>query len=131
MQYVKMATLGLFLAMVGAPAFGADWIYVTAENDGSPRFYDADTIERSGTQVTFWERRGWRQGASQESNECCAVLAKFKYDCHSRTSTLLVGRLYYRDGSVALASKAERTPNAEPIFPDSPEEKMFRVVCHE
>lgn len=35
-----------------APAYAANWVYVTTSDHGSDYYYDSDTIQRSGNQVT-------------------------------------------------------------------------------
>jgi hypothetical protein len=47
------ATTALVLA--ATPSFAANWIYVISGR-GTDHYYDADTIQRSGNQVTVWEK---------------------------------------------------------------------------
>lgn len=38
-----------------APAYAANWVYVTTSRSNAVYYYDSDTIRRSGNQVTVWE----------------------------------------------------------------------------
>jgi hypothetical protein len=55
MKRIKLITAASLLT-AATPAFAVEWVYVTSNTSGTDIYYDADTIRRSGDQVTVWER---------------------------------------------------------------------------
>ena len=115
------------LLMVAAPAHAAKWTYVDTDTDKSARYFDAGTVQRSGSIVTVWEKRG----ASPRDEICCTAVSRVRFDCITRTITLLGGRIYYLDGTVAANAERLSSPVKSEVFPDSPEEKMLKAVCRQ
>ena len=50
------ATMTLAIALAATPALAVNWVYFTSNLNGTSFSYDADTLRRSGDQVTAWER---------------------------------------------------------------------------
>jgi hypothetical protein len=113
------------LLFSGAIAHAAKWTYVVTDVDKSARYFDAETVQRSGNVVTVWEKRG----ASPGNKICCTAVSRVRFDCINRTMTLLGGRIYYLDGTVAANAERLSSPIKSEVFPDSPEEKMLKAVC--
>ncbi len=39
-----------------APAYAANWVYVTESTSNAVYYYDSETIRHSGNQFTVWEK---------------------------------------------------------------------------
>jgi hypothetical protein len=122
MKPISLLRATAALIMGATPAFAANWVYVVTQ-DNSARYYDAETIQRSGNLVTVWEKWG------RSADVCCTLVQRVRFNCAIRTSTLLAAKVYYFDGSIAADPEYSSPYTTSVIFPDSPEEKMLKAVC--
>ena len=56
MKPINILAATTALVMAATPAYAANWVYVLTDSNGTVRYYDSDTIQRSGKWVTVWEK---------------------------------------------------------------------------
>jgi hypothetical protein len=120
---LAMACLVPFL---GSPAAAANWVYVGESVNKTIIYYDADTIQRSGTKVTVWEK--WDHSRDKTIKWREARLHK-RYNYLERTDTLLGGSTYYPDGKVESFNLAPHEQGADPVTPETIGEGALEAVC--
>lgn len=109
-----------------APAYAANWVYVTESDSKSVFYYDSDTIQRAGNQVTVWIKidnsrdRSVKQRGSTD---------RVRYDCGDRTSIILQRTSYYPDGKNETFDWSTYKRKEDPIIPDTLNEDIFEAVC--
>ena len=69
-----------------APVYAANWVYVDTNTRGTNVYYDSDTIQRSGNQVTFWQKDDYSRNKTRKERES---KSRYRYDCAMRTRVLL------------------------------------------
>ena len=109
-----------------APAYAANWIYVIEDVKGTVFYYDADTIQRSGNQVTVWEK--WDHSRNRTIKEREDKVLN-RYYCLERTFTILNWVGYYPDGTNKSFTWGTYQQTADPIVPETSGELMFKAVC--
>ncbi len=124
MKSIKLIAAALLLA--ASPAFAANWVYVTTDTDGTVYYYDADTVQRSGNQVTVWEKWDHSRDKTIKERE---RKRQYQYDCAESTSTLLHSIIYYPDGTVRSVAYKTYEQEADPIVPDTIGAVGFEAVC--
>jgi hypothetical protein len=109
-----------------APAYAANWVYVTTSDRGSDYYYDSDTIQRSGNKVTYWEKVDHSRDKTVKRRE-----SKDRYlcDCAMRTRTLLQATSYYPDGTNEAFSYNTYEQKEHAVIPDTVGESMLEAVC--
>ena len=120
------ATMALAIALAATPALAVNWVYFTSNLNGTSFSYDADTLRRSGDQVTAWERWDHSRDKTEKLRER-QVLSK--YDCVQRTLTYIELIDFHPDGKidrVSVEPHIQRTVNASP---GSIIEKGLEAVC--
>ena len=110
----------------GASALAANWIYVAANEVGTVFYYDADTIQRSGTQVTVWMK--WDHSRDKTAKER-ERKGRSRYDCEQRTETLLNSTVYYPNGQNRSFTWEAYDQSARPVVPDTVGEAILETVC--
>ena len=123
MKHIKL-TAAAALSLASTPAFAVDWVFIVTTSSGSDRYYDADTIQRFGSQVTFWERHDNSRDKTEKSRE---VKQRVRFDCGTRMIAILNIIKYFPDGTI----KSTDFPTGEPfpIAPDTIGEDTFNIVC--
>ena len=125
MKPIKLLAAATALVMAATPAFAANWILTTGSRANNTVFYyDADTIQRSGNQVTVWEK----EDVLGEYGLMDYSIGRSIYDCAERTYTLLNSTNYFRDGTNKSYNYASTT-YARPITPGSVAEFFLKAVC--
>lgn len=120
---LAMACLASFL---GTPAAAANWIYVTTGVNGTVIYYDADTIQRSGDQITVWRKLDHSRDKTIKARE---AKDRYRYDCAERTDTLLAYTDYYPDGRIEADNIPTYRQEASPVTPDTVGETILETVC--
>jgi hypothetical protein len=123
-----ISSLGAAIALIMAvtPAFAANWVYVTTDVNDTDFYYDADTIVRSGNQVTVWEKFDHSRDKTMKERE---RKRRHRYDCAQRTITLLNSITYYPDGKINSFTWNTYEQETKPIVPDTVGEAKFEAVC--
>jgi hypothetical protein len=114
------------LVMAATPAFAVNWVYVDTNKSGTDVYYDADTIVRSGNQVTVWEK--WDHSQDKTFKQRQQTL-RVKYDCAERTKTLLHAIIYYPDGTIKSFTWETYEQEADPIAPGTFVEGRLEAIC--
>lgn len=114
------------LVLAATPAFAANWVYMTTDVNGTDYYYDADTIQRSGNQVTVWLK--WDHSSDKTVKERRKT-SRHRFDCAERTGTLLDVIIYYPDGTSKSATWEAYEQEAELIAPDTLGEDRLLTVC--
>ena len=109
-----------------APAYAVNWIYVGESSHNAVYFYDADTIRRSGNQVTFWEKTDNSRDKTVKYREQKALR---RVDCAERTFALIQATEYYSNGKTEHYSWAPSEQKNNFIVPESIMEAMLEAVC--
>lgn len=94
MKHIKLIVAAA-LVMAATPATAANWVYVLTSSKGTVYYYDADTIQRSGNQVTVWEKWDHSRDKTVKERE---TKVRYRYNCAERTGTLLQLTQYYPNG---------------------------------
>ena len=112
--------------MPTTPAYAANWVYVTIDgSDDAIIYYDSDTTQRSGDQVTVWEK--WDYSGSKNSKKR-EMLAHTRYNCADRTYKSLYAIVKYKDGTAEAENISKKT-QTDPVVPDTVVEAQFTAVC--
>lgn len=109
-----------------APAYAANWVYVTTSRSNAVYYYDSDTIRRSGNQVTVWEKYDWSRDKTAKQRE---TKARYRYDCAERTNTLLEIVDYFPDGKIEKFTYDTYRQQESAVTPDTISEIMLEAVC--
>ena len=125
MKHIKLIAAAA-LVMAATPAFAVNWVYVGARSSGTDFYYDADTIVRSGNQVTVWEKWDHSRDKTYKERE---QRVRYRYDCAERTSTLLHAIIYYPDGTSRAVTFATYEQETEPLAPGTVGEAVLEAVC--
>ena len=72
--------------MPTAPAYAANWVYVTISDSNAVWYYDSDTIQRSGNQVSVWLKIDHSRDKTVKHRES---KGRYRLDCEMTTNTLL------------------------------------------
>jgi hypothetical protein len=125
MKLNKLITAAALL-MAAAPALAANWVYVTTNDVGSDYYYDSDTIQRSGNQVTFWQKTDHSRDKTVKERES---IDRYRFDCAMRTRTLLQVTNYYPDGNNESYTFSTYEQKENAVIPDTAGESMLEAVC--
>lgn len=125
MKHIKLIA-ATALIMAATPAFAANWVYVTISESNVVWSYDRDTIQRSGSQVTVWEKRDSSLDKTAQERE---RKVRYRYDCAERTGTALQTTVYYRDGKVETVRWEAYQQKELAVTPDTMQEAMLKAVC--
>ncbi len=120
---LAMACVAAFL---GTPAAAANWVYVTKNDSGTIYYYDADNIQRSGNQITAWQK--WDHSADQSMKEREAKRL-VRFDCAARTATQLSSIRYFADGTTKSLQLLESEQKTNIIAPETIGETLLEAVC--
>jgi hypothetical protein len=126
MKPINSLGAAIALVMAATPAFAANWVYVTTHNNGADYYYDSDTIQRSGNQVTVWRKLDHSRNKTVKYRE---EKSQYRYDCSRRTYTLLNIIIYYPDGKVESFTWKTHEQEIEPIAPETVSEAVLEAVC--
>lgn len=126
MKPINLLAAATALVMAATPAFAANWIYVTQSNVGTVSYYDVDTIQRSGNQVTVWEKWDHSRNKTKKERE---TRIHGRYDCSERTITSLNINNYFPDGKIKSVNLETYEQKADSVIPDTSAEKMLEAVC--
>lgn len=113
-------------AMPLAPAYAVDWVYVVTSVDNTHYYYDADTLQRSGDQVTVWFRLDHSRDKTTKKRE---AKDRYRLNCATRTTTLLYTVNYYPDGKSETFSYDTYEQRVSPVVPGSLAEVLLEVIC--
>jgi hypothetical protein len=109
-----------------APAYAANWVYVTTDKDNTGFYYDSDTIQRSGNQVTVWTMYDHSRDKTVKMRESKVLI---RYGCAERTLTTLQETTYYPNGTMNTVIVKPYEQEEIAIPPSTVAEKMLEAVC--
>ena len=125
MKSINLLAAATALVMVATPSFAANWVLVGESDSKSVHYYDVDTIQRSGNQVTVWERSDNSRDKTVKHRE---IRSRRIYDCMERTVTLLRNTVYYPDGT-NQSYNYEKEQETDSIIPGTMGEASLEAVC--
>lgn len=125
MKHIKLI-VATALVLAATPAFAVDWVYVSSDSTGTIYYYDADTILRSGSQVTVWEKEDASRNKTVKYRE---QKIQSQFSCSDRTYRLLSFVTYYPDGKKISYSLDTYEQKVEAIPPDTIGETRLEAVC--
>ena len=126
MKPISLLGAATALAMAATPAFAVNWVDVSSDSTGTIYYYDADTIQRSGNQVTAWEKGDHSRDKTVKQRE---KKVRYRYDCAEKTSTLLQLTKYYPDGKIEMVTWKTYEQEPQAIVPGTIGELQFEAVC--
>jgi hypothetical protein len=126
MKPINLLGAAAALAMAATPAFAASWVYVTTHDNGADYYYDSDTIQRYGNQVTVWRKLDHSRNKTVKYR---SEKSQYRYDCSRRTYTLLNIITYYPDGKVETFTWQMHEQKIESIAPETVSEAVLEAVC--
>jgi len=109
-----------------APVYAANWVYVDTNSLGTEFYYDSDTIQRFGNQVTFWQKDDYSRNKARKER---GSKSRYRYDCAMRTRVLLQLTNYYPDGKNKTFTWSTYEQEVEEITPDTVGEAILEAVC--
>jgi len=118
--------IALSLSLGATPAFAANWVYVGESVSNAVWYYDSDSLQRSGDEVTVWKKL---DHSRDQTTKIRTALVRTRYDCAERTDTLLARVSYFPDGTSNSAEWSRYEQTADTIFPESMAEAMLKAVC--
>ena len=113
-------------AMPLAPAYAVDWVLVDANDNNTVWYYDADTLRRSGDEVTVW---GKYDHSRDKTVKAKYTISLNRYNCTQRTTVLISWTQYYRNGKIDASSLKPYEQEEEQIPPNTMFEAMLEAVC--
>jgi hypothetical protein len=125
MKHIKLI-VATALVLAATPAFAVDWVYVSSDSTGTIYYYDADTIRRSGSQVTVWEKEDASRNKTVKYRE---QKIQSQFSCSDRTYRLLSFVTYYPDGKKISYSLDTYEQKVEVIPPDTIGETRLEAAC--
>jgi hypothetical protein len=128
-KYIGIATLlgAMCLSLTPiAPAYAANWVYVYKDTENAVWYYDSETIRRSESQVTVWEKIDHSRDKTVKQRK---TISRYRYDCAERTRTLLELTNYYPDGKNETYTWEAYEQKERAVTPDTAGDAMFRAVC--
>jgi hypothetical protein len=128
---MKFITLWATIAMMSvasstSPAFAANWKYAATNSSGTVFYFDSASLRRTGNTVTVWEKHDASQDKTERIREAKILM---RYDCKSRTETVVALFNYYKDGSVQSFDIKRTDQETGSIPPDTNSEKRMKAVC--
>jgi hypothetical protein len=126
MRLIKSLAAVSALVIAATPALASDWVPVFRTSDNTVTYYDADTIIRSGNQVTVWEKHDHSRNKSNKARE---TKIRIRYDCKERTLFFITASDYYPDGKIESFTYDSDEQAATAAVPDSRGEAMLEAVC--
>ena len=128
MEIIKRTALAVtfFVLLPTLPAYAANWVYLTTTNNGTDIYYDADTIARSGNQVTVWEKLDHSRDKTFKQRQQTTLI---RYDCAGRTRTLLHTISYYPDGTNKSFTFETYEQEVDPIAPGTLGDGKLEAIC--
>lgn len=100
---------------------------VAAETNNFVETVDMQTLHRSGTTVTLWQRRTFNE---VQPDGASVTLGRTRYDCESRSYIVLQIIRRRADGSVIVTvNPAPHEQQPQPVSPESVGEGVINVVC--
>jgi hypothetical protein len=109
-----------------AAAHAANWVYVGKATDNVVYYYDADTLQRSGDEVTVWEKADHSRDATAKFR---SKIGLYRYSCSKRTYVLISLTRYFPNGKNESSRFSPANQSEELILPDSVSEAMLEAVC--
>ena len=126
MKPINLLGAATVLLMAATPAYAVNWVYVSTMDSGTDTYFDADSIRRSGNQVTVWERLDHSRDKTEKERERKKLV---RYDCAERTRILINVIAYYPDGTVKSATWQPYEQEAVPVAPGTVGEATLEAVC--
>ena len=104
------------LVLSSGPAY-AEWVLVTASEDGTNIYVDLATIRRKGDLVRMWELIDYKTTQTSSYESFLSTKAQSEYDCPGE-----------RKRSVAFVNHSDNMGNGKVTSHDSDEGKWYPVV---
>lgn len=128
MRKVELLTAVTALLLAATPSLAANWIYVGTDAHKTVLYYDPETVQRSGNQITVRTRQDYLDSDSDSDKEIKTEL-RARYDCAERTVTFLEVIAYYPNGKNKIFPLKPSEQIADSILPKSTGEVMLKAVC--
>lgn len=109
-----------------AAANAANWVYVTTNSSDTDYYFDSDTIQRSGNQVTVWINSDHSRDKTVEAR---SKKMWQRFDCATRTTALLQVTIYYPNGKNETFTWNNYEQQLRAVVPDTAGESMLEAVC--
>jgi hypothetical protein len=110
------------------PVYAANWVYVETSTNNGIYYYDADTVRRSGDEVTVWEKRDHSRDATVKYRSKTLLS---RYDCSGRTVVAISSNEHYPNGKTETFKWSPFEQSKTDIAPDTVAESMLEAVCKE
>ena len=112
--------------MPAAPAYAANWVYVSTSTDNADSYYDADTLQRSGEVVTVWRQKDHSRDKTVKYRSSKQLI---RYYCSRRSWVIVYIIDYYPNGETEIFEYPAYRQAETVIAPDTDGEKMLEAVC--
>lgn len=123
------ASLVIFALMMSTAAVASDWTEISS--DSNAHFYvDLATVDRKGTQITFWLKTIKNSDAIRTKFAEAYTLDRRVVNCVQRRILMLSTIGYDESGLVRFSVDVPQSLRAwQPITPDSIGEAIFERLC--
>lgn len=109
-----------------APVYAANWVYVATDRDNTVFYYDSDTIQRSGNQVTVWIKQDHSRDKTVKERES---ISRYRYGCAEKTLTRLQLTNYYPNGTMDTVIVKPYEQEELAIPPGTVAASLLEAVC--
>lgn len=107
-------------------ADAANWVYADENSKGTVVYYDADTLRRSGQEVTVWVRFDHSRDATVRERYSNHFT---RYNCIERTTVLVSYTNYYRNGKIQTENLKSYEQEEQYIAPGTISEAILEAIC--
>jgi CHAT domain-containing protein len=107
------------------PLYAPNWTKVSETTSGTIGYYDASSIHRAGNTATVWEK--WDRSADRTAEQR-QRLTRTRFDCASRTATILAAINYFPSGTNETALFGDEQVESQ-INPETFWDNTLRAVC--
>lgn len=123
---IKSKAMFVALILASSMSTASTWnTYSRAYNDESIFFFDADTVSRSGENVTIWTK--YVKTKSPDSDGSWATAQRMIINCSKRTTQTLTSSVYERDGK--FMKTFPQAGRVIEVVPDSISEEILKTSC--
>lgn len=117
--------------VLAAPVWAADWVTISRYS-GMHLELDTSSVVPEGNAVLAWDRMSYsadRQAVESGDIAFRSARTQMRYDCVRRTVVPVLRSFSHEDGTEILNQNVEGAELPQTIVPDTPRERMFRIVC--
>jgi hypothetical protein len=126
MKPINLLAAVAALVMMATPSLAAKWIHVATGSNNTIYYFDAETFQRSGNQVTVGIK--WDHSFDITSNKR-ETISRARFDCGKKTVYIIDQTLKYVDGTSEVLNIPTYVQDMGPIPRGTKMEATLNAVC--